>query len=55
MKNYNSNEITNSLLLLSIGWGIHSLIHFDEEVYFNFNPLTKNNKVLNNPTNKHFI
>ena len=33
-------ELIYIVLLLSISIGIHSLLHANEEIYFNFNPLT---------------
>ena len=42
-KNYNAKDSAYKtaiiLILLSISWGVHGLIHFWEEVYFDFNPL----------------
>ncbi len=37
------------LLILSISWGVHGLIHFWEEVHFDFNPLVGKSIVHDDP------
>ena len=37
------------LLLISINIGIHSNLHYQEEIHFNFNPLIGNTKINNYP------
>ncbi len=48
-------QIILLLLLLSISWGIHGLIHFWEEVFFDFNPLDGRHKVYDTPQIKKYI
>ena len=38
-KNLNTYQIAILLSLVSISLGIHSIHHYYEEIYFNFNPL----------------
>lgn len=44
-----SYELANLLLLLSVSWGIHTLVHFYEEKVYNFDPLAGKWKVNNEP------
>ena len=34
-----SFKLISVLLLIGIGFGIHGICHYYEEIYFNFNPL----------------
>lgn len=47
--NFVSFEMTNLIFLLSIAIGIHALIHFEEEVHFDFNPMTGDTTVHDKP------
>jgi hypothetical protein len=44
-----SVEMAGLVLLLSIAVGIHALIHFEEEVHFDFNPMTADTIVHDKP------
>ena len=44
----NLYQLSSILLLLSLTWGVHSLIHHSEEVFFGFNPMTGQSAVLDN-------
>jgi hypothetical protein len=44
-----SIEMAGLILLLSIAIGIHALIHFEEEVNFDFNPMTGDTDVHDKP------
>ena len=44
------NMFIGLLLLIGIGFAIHGISHYYEEIYFNFNPLTNNWKVNDKPT-----
>ena len=37
-----TNKFIELLLLIGIGFAIHGISHYYEEIYFNFNPLTNN-------------
>ncbi len=37
------------LLLVGIACGVHAIIHFFEEIYFDFNPMIGKSEVLDNP------
>lgn len=47
--NFMSYECANLMFLFSIAIGIHALIHFDEEVYFDFNPMAGKSEILDEP------
>jgi len=51
IKQINETNQTIILLLLGIGIGIHSLSHYYEEIYFNFNPLIGQWKSKDKPNN----
>ena len=38
------------ILLVSLSWGVHALVHFDEEVHYNYNPLIGKSIVHDEPT-----
>lgn len=38
----NTPKFIELLLLIGIAFGVHSISHYYEEIYFNFNPLTNN-------------
>jgi len=42
-------ELINPVLLLSISWGIHGIIHFLEEYIYDFEPISGNTTVLDKP------
>jgi len=44
-----SYESAVLILLLSIAIGIHALIHFEEEVHFDFNPMAGDTTVRDKP------
>ena len=44
-----SKEMLVILLLISINIGIHSNLHYQEEIHFNFNPLIGNSKINDYP------
>jgi hypothetical protein len=41
--------LTELLFLMGIGFAIHGISHYYEEIYFNFNPLTNDWKVNDKP------
>lgn len=45
----NINTFIELLLLIGIGFGLHCISHYYEEIYFNFNPLTNNWNVNDKP------
>ena len=50
--NYNSLNlftISVGLLIVSISWGIHGLLHFCEEFIYNYEPVSGRTKVYNYP------
>lgn len=52
--NYNKHEfnipsIITILLLFSIALGIHGLLHINQEIYYDFNPLAGKWKINDNP------
>lgn len=42
MLSINTPKFIELLILLGIAFGVHSINHYYEEIYFNFNPLTNN-------------
>jgi len=48
-KTLTSSKIGLSLVVLSISWGIHSVLHFLEEYMFDFEPISGSTKVRNRP------
>jgi len=48
--NMDSLKLAMLLLVLSISWGIHALIHFWGEIYYDFSPLMGKDTVYDKPT-----
>ncbi len=48
-QNINLFLISIGLLILSISWGIHGLLHFNEEYIYDFEPISGNTKILHRP------
>lgn len=49
LKTINVNDVGMTLALLSVSWGVHAIIHFLEEYFFDFEPLSGSSHVKNNP------
>lgn len=52
IKNKNSitvSQVSMNIALLAIAWGLHAIIHFLEEYFFDFEPLSGSSKVRNRP------
>ena len=52
IKNNNSitvSQVSMNIALLAITWGVHAIIHFLEEYFFDFEPLSGSSKVRNRP------
>ena len=52
IQNKNFDKVFTMVAILSISWGIHTIIHYWEEVHYEFNPLKGANKVLDFPSKK---
>jgi hypothetical protein len=46
-------QLSMYILILSISWGLHGLLHFYEEIHYNYNPLDGRTTILATPTRKH--
>ena len=45
----NSFQLSMIIMVLSISWGIHGIIHFLEEYIYDFEPISGSTKVLVKP------
>ncbi len=45
----NSFKLSMIILILSISWGIHAVLHFLEEYIYDFEPISGSMKVLTKP------
>lgn len=54
-RNINNYEIFIFFILLSISWGISSHLHFMEEVHYDYNPLTGDFEIKDDPVMRDVI
>ena len=47
--NFNLRDAIIIILLLSLVFGVHALVHFKEEINFDFNPMVGKSSVLDEP------
>ena len=45
----NSFQLATIILILSISWGVHAIIHFLEEYIYDFEPVSGSKKILLKP------